>query len=217
VPLSNRFLRHAPLIYVDFPGPPSLKQIYGTFNRGMLKKVPQLRQHADALTEAMVGFYCESQQHFTSDVQPHYIYSPRELTRWKTALFEALDGVDTLEDLVRLWVHEGLRLFEDRLVHKYEKDWCNEAIDNTAKNCFPGCNADKALARPIFFTTWNKEHYQSIEPAELKEYVEHRLKTFFEEELSVNLVVFDEVLEHVLRIDRVLKQPLGHLLLIGAS
>lgn len=60
VRLSDRFLRHAPLIYVDFPGPPSLKQIYGTFNRGMLKKVPQLRQYADALTDAMVGFYCES-------------------------------------------------------------------------------------------------------------------------------------------------------------
>lgn len=31
-PLSERFLRHAPLIFVDFPGPESLKQIFGTFN-----------------------------------------------------------------------------------------------------------------------------------------------------------------------------------------
>ena len=31
------------------------------------------------------------------------------------------------------------------------------------------------------------------------------------------LVLFDEVLEHVLRIDRVLRQPLGHLLLVGES
>ena len=28
---------------------------------------------------------------------------------------------------------------------------------------------------------------------------------------------FDDVLEHVLRIDRVLRQPLGHLLLVGES
>jgi len=33
----------------------------------------------------------------------------------------------------------------------------------------------------------------------------------------VPLVVFDEALEHLLRIDRVLTQPLGHLLLVGAS
>lgn len=30
-------------------------------------------------------------------------------------------------------------------------------------------------------------------------------------------MVFDDVLDHILRIDRVLKQPLGHLLLVGAS
>jgi dynein heavy chain 1, cytosolic len=59
-PLSDRFLRHAPLIFVDFPGPASLTQIYGTFNKGMLKRVPQLRQYADSLTKAMVEFYTES-------------------------------------------------------------------------------------------------------------------------------------------------------------
>jgi dynein heavy chain 1, cytosolic len=40
VPLSHRFLRHAPLIMVDYPGEQSLKQIYGTYNRALLKVVP---------------------------------------------------------------------------------------------------------------------------------------------------------------------------------
>lgn len=31
------------------------------------------------------------------------------------------------------------------------------------------------------------------------------------------LVLFDEVLDHVLRIDRIFRQPQGHLLLIGVS
>ena len=48
-------------------------------------------------------------------------------------------------------------------------------------------------------------------------YVQERLNTFYDEELNVPLVVFDSVLDHILRIDRVLKQPLGHLLLVGAS
>lgn len=51
----------------------------------------------------------------------------------------------------------------------------------------------------------------------MKKYVEARLKIFYEEQLNVPIVVFDEVLEHILRIDRVLRQPLGHLLLVGAS
>ena len=45
----------------------------------------------------------------------------------------------------------------------------------------------------------------------------HRLKVFYEEELDVPLVLFNEVLDHVLRIDRIFRQPQGHLLLIGIS
>lgn len=40
---------------------------------------------------------------------------------------------------------------------------------------------------------------------ELKKFVEARLTTFYEEELNVPLVVFDSVLDHILRIDRVLR------------
>ena len=40
---------------------------------------------------------------------------------------------------------------------------------------------------------------------------------FYEEELDVPLVLFDEVLDHVLRIDRIFRQPQGHVLMIGVS
>lgn len=76
-----------------------------------------MRSYSDCLTEAMVEFYQRSQEHFHSGMQPHYIYSPRELTRWKYAINEATEGLDSLEDLVRLWSHEALRLFQDRLVY----------------------------------------------------------------------------------------------------
>jgi len=126
---------------VDFPGYDSLTQIYGTFNRAMLKKVPVLKSHADSLTKAMVDYYTESQKRFTSDMQPHYIYSPRELTRWKTAINEALEGFDSVEDMVRLWAHEALRLFQDRLVYEEEREWCDKMVDSIAHDCFPSMNS----------------------------------------------------------------------------
>lgn len=210
-------MRHTPLIFVDFPGPDSLKQIFGTFNTAMLSRLPALKGSAAPLTEAMVEFYTLSQQHFTADQQPHYIYSPRELTRWKYAIFEALASVEDAEDLVRLFVHEGLRLFEDRLVHPHEKEWCNKTIDDVAKKWFPSVDEHKALKRPILFSNFIKKDYVSVSQEDLKQYIEGRLKTFYEEELNVHLVVFDTVIDHILRIDRVLRQPLGHLLLVGAS
>jgi dynein heavy chain 1 len=46
---------------VDYPGEISLKQIYGTFNRAMLKKFNSIKSYADALTNAMVEFFLMTQ------------------------------------------------------------------------------------------------------------------------------------------------------------
>jgi dynein heavy chain 1 len=49
-------------------------------------------------------------------MQPHYIYSPREMTRWVRGICEAIRPMETLDlaGLVRIWAHEALRLFQDR-------------------------------------------------------------------------------------------------------
>ncbi|XP_066262861.1 dynein heavy chain, cytoplasmic isoform X1 [Euwallacea similis] len=218
-PLSHRFLRHVPVIYVDYPGETSLKQIYGTFARAMLRLTPGLKGYAEPLTNAMVEFYLASQDRFTQDMQPHYVYSPREMTRWVRGICEAIRPLDALrvEGLVRLWAHEALRLFQDRLVENSERQWTNENIDAVALKHFPSANCEKALERPILYSNWLSKDYMPVDREQLREYVKARLKVFYEEELDVPLVLFDEVLDHVLRIDRIFRQPQGHLLLIGVS
>lgn len=219
VPLSHRFLRHAPLVMVDYPGELSLKQIYGTYNRALLKVVPNLRTYAEPLTDAMVTLYLASQKRFTTDIQAHYVYSPRELTRWVRGIYEAIRPLEVLsvEGLVRVWAHEALRLFQDRLVTEEEKQWTDENIDTAAMEHFPTINKDEALTRPILFSNWTSKNYIPVDRGVLREYTKARLRVFYEEELDVPLVLFNDVLDHVLRIDRVFRQVQGHLLLIGVS
>nr|CAD7194334.1 unnamed protein product [Timema douglasi] len=207
-PLSHRFLRHVPVIY-----------IYGTFSRAMLRLIPPLRGYAEPLTNAMVEFYLASQERFTQDMQPHYVYSPREMTRWVRGICEAIRPIESLnaEGLVRLWAHEALRLFQDRLVEDTERRWTNDNIDVVALKHFPGVDKEASLARPILYSNWLSKNYIPVNREELRDYVKARLKVFYEEELDVPLVLFDEVLDHVLRIDRIFRQPQGHLLLIGVS
>eukprot|EP00105_Crassostrea_gigas_P045649 XP_019929797.1 PREDICTED: cytoplasmic dynein 1 heavy chain 1 isoform X11 [Crassostrea gigas] len=218
-PLSHRFLRHVPVVYVDYPGQISLTQIYGTFNRAMLRLVPSLKPYAEPLTNAMVEFYLMSQERFTQDMQPHYVYSPREMTRWVRGICEALRPLDNLDvdGLVRIWAHEALRLFQDRLIEDEERRWTDENVDAVAQKNFPNINREAALCRPILFSNWLSKDYIPVERERLREYVKARLKVFYEEELDVPLVLFDEVLDHVLRIDRIFRQPQGHVLLIGVS
>ncbi|KAL8769492.1 MAG: hypothetical protein Q9209_004553 [Squamulea sp. 1 TL-2023] len=217
--LGPRFLRHSPIVMVDYPGEQSLQQIYGTFNSAILKILPSLRGYADALTKAMVQLYIESQSRFTTMVQPHYVYSPRELTRWARGIYETIKPLETLqlEGLVRIWAHEALRLFQDRLVSEDERQWTRSSVNRIALEHFPNIDETAALQGPILYSNWLSKHYIPVEREQLREFVKARLKTFCEEEVDVPLILFNDVLEHVLRIDRVFRQPQGHLILIGIS
>ena len=64
----------------------------------------------------------------------NYIYSPREMTRWVRGICEAIRPLESLsvEGLVRLFVHEALRLFQDRLVYDEERIWTNDTVDEIA-------------------------------------------------------------------------------------
>ncbi|PHJ17985.1 dynein heavy chain [Cystoisospora suis] len=265
-PMTDRFLRFCPLLFVDFPGKESLRQIYGTFNRAMLRSFPKLRHHAESLTDCMVDFYDEFSKSFTVDMQPHYIYSPRELTRWKLAMAEALEGgkpsdegvlqksgtksfnttagaggvwgdtfgVGTPETvgmdvgrmepedvdekmMIRIYIHEGLRIFSDRLVHERERKKTDQMIDQITLRHFAAVSDSSVLQRPIIFTSLVTKRYEEVTREELRALLQGKLRVFNEEVFNVQLVFFDEVLDHVTRIDRVLRQPLGHLLLVGAS
>ncbi|KAJ2009178.1 dynein heavy chain [Coemansia thaxteri] len=221
VVLAPRFLRHAPVVLVDYPGEQSLAQIYGVLARAALRVQPQLGGYADALALAMVDVYVASQRRFTADQQAHYVYSPRELTRWIRGIYEAARELEALgaAGLVRLWAHEGLRLFQDRLVEAGERRWTDETIDAVARRRFAGAELDlaAALQRPILFSNWLSRAYASVGRAELREHTRARLRVFYEEELDVPLVLFDDALDHALRLDRVFRQPQGHALLIGVS
>ena len=80
VALSHHFLCYFLLIMVNYLEEVPLEQIYGTYTRAVLKIVPNLRAYTDPLINAMVDFYLASQWRFTTDIQAHYVYSPRELT-----------------------------------------------------------------------------------------------------------------------------------------
>ena len=219
VPLGLRFLRHAPLVMVDYPGRASLLQIYGAFNSAVIKIIPSLRGYSQALTEAMVEVYIQSQARFTPQVQPHYIYSPRELTRWVRGVYEAIKPLESLdlEGLIRIWAHEAMRLFQDRLIGEEERIWTQDTIRNVALEHFPNLKEEKALAGPILFSNWLSKHYVPVDRDQLRDFVKARLRTFCEEEVDVPLILYDDALDHVLRIDRVFRQPQGHVILIGVS
>jgi dynein heavy chain 1 len=82
----------------------------------------------------------------------------------------------SVDGLVRLWAHEALRLFQDRLVDDIERQWTNENINIVAMKHFPGINKEEALQRPILYSNWLHKDYVPVERKQLRDYVAARLK-----------------------------------------
>ena len=95
-----------------------------------------------------------------------------------------------------------MRLFQDRLVLDEERKWTDDNLNAVALKHFPNINKEKSVAQPILFSNWQSKNYIPLERGELRDYTKARHKVFNEEELDMPLVLFNEVLDHGLRIDR---------------
>ena len=114
--------------------------------------MPALVGYAEALAHGMLAFFRATQQHFTPDQYAHYVYSPRELTRWVRGMHTVMpEDASSLEELVRVWAHEAQRVFQDRLVTASDRAWSEAALDEAARTAFPGTDLTSALARPLLY------------------------------------------------------------------
>ncbi|CUS24649.1 LAQU0S18e01090g1_1 [Lachancea quebecensis] len=217
--MSERFTRHTSVISIDYPGRNSLLHIYEVFFKAVLKLVPELRGYYKEFAHASVELYYSCKDRFLSTDYSHYIYSPRELTRLIKGLYFILtnSSVRGLSQLVECWVYECLRLFSDRLVCNEDKNVFDKIIIEITVKYFPNQIEDYFDIRNNLLCSWISLEYEKTDRRELSFFVKERLKTFNEEELESTLIVHDSMLDHMIRIDRALKQDQGHCILVGPS
>jgi dynein heavy chain 2 len=74
---------------------------------------------------------------FSQDEHSHYLFTPRDLTRWCLSLlrydFSTLRNDSATESLLEIWTYEACRLFKDRLVGIEAQDKFDQLIDKTLK------------------------------------------------------------------------------------
>lgn len=74
---------------------------------------------------------------FNQDTHSHYLFTPRDLTRWCLSLlrydFSSAKNDATAENLLEMWTYEACRLFRDRLVGTDALERFDQLIDKTLK------------------------------------------------------------------------------------
>uniref|UniRef100_A0A8W4F9P9 Dynein axonemal heavy chain 12 n=1 Tax=Sus scrofa TaxID=9823 RepID=A0A8W4F9P9_PIG len=134
----------------------------------------------------------------------HYIFNLRDFSRViRGCLLIEREAVENKHTMTRLFVHEVLRVFYDRLINDNDRFWLFTLTRNVVRDHF------KESFENIFSHLRKGNAPVSIFSDQCLDEYNQTHKT------RMNLVIFRYVLEHLSRICRILKQSGGNALLVG--
>ena len=158
----------------------------------------------------------------------HYVFNLRDLSRvYEGLCLATIDKFKTQESFVRLWRNECMRVFHDRLITDNDKGFVTDLIKELVQKYLPTF-ADYAMSNPLVFGDFLDMHegeslrlYEDMGSyRKVKEVAEDTLKLFNEgSEMGkrMDLVLFEDALEHLTRVHRIIRMNRGHALLVGVG
>ena len=173
-------------------------------------------------------------------LKSHYTFNLRDFSKVILGICMADNNTVTeTDEIIRLWVHEILRVFGDRLIDDTDRLWLLNHVRESTKRIF-SVNFDNVFNRLDIDKNGKVETLDEIRGLmfgslmspmgaikryeEMKDY-NHLLKNC-ESSLDLyntssgkpmDLVLFSFAIEHLCRVSRILNQPGGHALLVGVG
>jgi len=240
--VTNRYLRHFALISVTEFDVDTMSKIFTTLLDWWMKNA-QLPQNVTKLRSPLVSATLDIYDTVQRELLPtpaksHYTFNLRDCSK----VFQGISGNKTIIEepgqLTRLWVHETLRVFSDRLVDDTDKKWMFGIMQSLVEKHFKekfakvmgrldknkDGNVDYDEVRRLLFADFmvpgaDPKIYTEVPDQEgLMNVVTEYLGDFnATSKKPMELVLFLYALEHICRICRIIRQPGGHGLLVGVG
>uniref|UniRef100_A0A8C9T0G9 Dynein axonemal heavy chain 1 n=1 Tax=Scleropages formosus TaxID=113540 RepID=A0A8C9T0G9_SCLFO len=223
-PVTQRFTRHFNFLSFTEMEDVSKKKIFSTILASWMGEhnpVPNIRPLNEPLVAATIQVYSTiTSQLLPTPAKCHYTFNLRDLSKVFQGFLCHCITQDKVQ-LLQLWYHESCRVFGDRLVNAEDRDW----FDSLLQTCIEkfDCSFEEvAPCQPVLFGDFMVQGtrvYQLIEDKStlarvMEEYMDdyNQIST-----TKMKLVLFMDAIEHVCRISRILRQPLGNALLLGVG
>jgi dynein heavy chain len=226
-PVDRRFIRHFNVIYVNASYEQTLPLIISRILQAHVARYgAAVAPMYSKLATATVGVLKAVQDTLRPTVSsPHYIWTTNDAFRVVRGLLAAPVGQTqfaTRPDFARLWLHEAFRIFGDRLNSEADRAALREILlSQAAHNFDPVDDWDPARQPAIPLIGEAGAPYGEIaDTAKLLDAVQAQLADFnAAAKAPMELHIFAEAAEHVIRIARVLRVAGGggHALLLGMS
>uniref|UniRef100_A0A8B9TAI3 Dynein heavy chain 9, axonemal n=1 Tax=Anas platyrhynchos TaxID=8839 RepID=A0A8B9TAI3_ANAPL len=226
--INPRLQRHFCVFALSIPGQDALSRIYstilmqhltsGNFSGAVQKSAQQLISLALGLHQRVAAAFLPTAIKF------HYIFNLRDFSNiFQGLLFSTPECLKQPQDLVKLYLHESNRVYRDKMVE--EKDYgtfdkiqlevvkkfyddIEETLEQTKRmNVY--CHFAKGIGEPSYrpVPTWE----------ELNQILVEAMDNYNEVNAAMNLVLFEDAMSHVCRINRILESPRGNALLVGVG
>ncbi|XP_027968229.1 dynein heavy chain 17, axonemal [Eumetopias jubatus] len=137
-------------------------------------------------------------------------------------LFSTVEILRIPLDLVRLWLHEAERVYGDKMVDEKDQETLRRVTIASTKKFFDDLGDELLFAKPNLFCHFShgigEPKYLSVtNVAHLNKLLVDVLDSYNEVNAVMNLVLFEDAVAHICRINRILELPRGNALLVGVG
>lgn len=227
--ITNRLMRHFNFLTMTELSTESRQAIFKPILAAYLGQKAEVIK--DTTVDNLIHETVELFDHILASLLPtpakvHYTFNLRDLAKVFQGML--MNNVKVLEgevDIVRSWVHECNRVFRDRLINDEDRDFFDNQLKSICKDKFGYEWLEIEHRKPLFYgdfmdASQDPRLYEELpDLPKVKEVMDEALSDYNETNTSgqMNLVLFEDAIQHCCRVSRVIRQPLGNALLLGVG
>uniref|UniRef100_A0A8C5PZV6 AAA+ ATPase domain-containing protein n=1 Tax=Leptobrachium leishanense TaxID=445787 RepID=A0A8C5PZV6_9ANUR len=229
--INPRLLKHFCVIVLPHPSVQALQHVFQVQLGSFLQSnhfLAEIQKCRDLLSSCSIAIYYRmGQSLLPTPAKCHYTFNLRDLFKVLQGLLQANETVIvTKENAAQLLSHEASRVFHDRLVEDKDREIFYQCLSDELHNYFKmSWSKEKLMKDPIQFADF-LEPNTSAKARVYRPVTNHKLLVSRLDEYRIKMkisstntsdmcVFFKEAIQHILRATRVLRQPGGHMMLVG--
>ncbi|CAH3869754.1 unnamed protein product [Pieris brassicae] len=224
---SNLPPRLLSCFHAFFLPPPTQQQLIKIFGTMLSQHLSDFDEETKTIGKIVLTATIDTFNNIVAKLLPtpskmHYLFNLRDISKIFQGLLRSnKDYQNTKPRFLRLWVHECFRVFCDRLTEEKDRDWfmgqMGDMLGKHFELTFHALCPSKSP--PIFGHFLNPfEVYDDLNDANaLRRFIANQMEEYNScpGVVKMDLVLFKDAIEHIVRIVRVISQPRGHMLCVG--